>query len=36
MIGKILVLSLVGAGMALAQGDPVKAFDPAKAAIRKP
>jgi lysophospholipase L1-like esterase len=36
MIGKILVLSLMGAGIALAQGDPVKAFDPAKAAIRKP
>jgi lysophospholipase L1-like esterase len=36
MFGKLLLTSLVCAGMAVAQGDPVKAFDPAKAVVRKP
>jgi lysophospholipase L1-like esterase len=36
MFGKLVLALLVCAGMAVAQGDPVKAFDPAKAAVRKP
>ena len=36
MIAKILLMGLLGTGIALAQGDPVKAFDPAAAAVRKP
>jgi lysophospholipase L1-like esterase len=34
--GKILALALIGAGMAVAQGDPAKAFDAATAAARRP
>lgn len=36
MIAKILLMGLLGTGIALAQGDPVKAFDPAATAVRKP
>lgn len=38
MTGKILALALalIGAGMAVAQGDPAKAFDAATAAARRP